>query len=90
MGLTLEKNRITTSFQVYKNRVKESFQLLDGIQHENIIRVYPHKLFCNTVVSGRCITHDLNNSFYRDDDHLSAVGASLLMSMIERKLSTVK
>ena len=88
--LTLEKNRITTSFEVYKNRAKESFQLLDGIKHENIIRVYPHKLFCNTVVSGRCITHDLNNSFYRDDDHLSAVGASLLMNMIESKLSKVK
>lgn len=82
----LSKKPITTSFDVYQERSKDSFSLLDGIMHRNISRVYPHRLFCNTVVDGRCVTHDLENSYYRDDDHLSSVGASMLMNEISMKL----
>jgi peptidoglycan/LPS O-acetylase OafA/YrhL len=78
----LSANQITTSYPLYRERTAVSFKLLDSIQHENVYRVYPHKLFCNTSVEGRCITHDTENSFYRDDDHLSQVGARMLTDEI--------
>ena len=62
---------VTTSYEVYTNRTKSSFELLNSIQGENIYRVYPHTLFCNTVIYNRCVTHDDKNIFYSDDDHLS-------------------
>jgi hypothetical protein len=82
----LSANPITTSYAIYQERTRESFALLDGISHSNILRVYPHKIFCNNSTRNRCITHDLENSFYRDDDHLSDVGANLVVSLIEEKL----
>ena len=57
-------NYITTSFNVYKERTKSSFELLDSIHSDNIYRVYPHKLFCDTTIQNRCITHDDRNIFY--------------------------
>ncbi|MBY6190250.1 acyltransferase [Microbulbifer agarilyticus] len=82
MRAELDKNPISTSYAVFQERVQASARLLDSVQHENIVRVYPHKLFCNTKISGRCITHDLEQSFYRDDDHLSLIGAAMLQAEI--------
>jgi len=78
----LTKNQITTSYEVYRERTAESFILLDGIEHENVYRIYPHELFCDSKVKRRCITHDTQNSFYRDDDHLSRIGAQMLTDEI--------
>jgi peptidoglycan/LPS O-acetylase OafA/YrhL len=80
METYLLANQITTSSERYFERTKTSFELLDSIK--NIYRVYPHELFCNSIIQGRCLTHDTKNSFYRDDDHLSEVGAEMLLDKI--------
>ena len=73
---------VTTSYEVFQERTRTSYEVLDSISHENIIRVYPENLFCNTLIGSRCVSHDLENTFYRDDDHLSDVGASLLVGKV--------
>ena len=60
---------ITTSYQVYKDRTKSSFSLLDSIEGKNIYRVYPHELFCDNDLKNRCITHDDKSLFYVDEEH---------------------
>ena len=45
----IQKN-ITTSHEVYKNRTKLSYDLLNSIKSDNIYRVYPSKLFCKIVL----------------------------------------
>tara|TARA_B100001057_G_scaffold501302_1_gene623605 strand:- start:21598 stop:23616 length:2019 start_codon:yes stop_codon:yes gene_type:complete len=85
---SLDKNHyiprewITTSFQVYKDRTKSSFDLLDSIKGDNVYRIYPHKLFCNTIVKERCITHNDKNIFYADDNHPSLEGAKMINGLI--------
>ena len=80
-----EKN-ITTSFEVFKKRTKESFDLLNSINHTNLSKVYPHKLFCNNPIKDRCITHDDRFIFYADDDHPSKVGAKMINNLILDKI----
>jgi len=60
----LRNEPITTSSKVYHERQKSSFAVLNQIQHPNIHRVYPHEIFCDTNIEGRCITHDQDNLFY--------------------------
>jgi peptidoglycan/LPS O-acetylase OafA/YrhL len=81
---------ITTSYQVYKNRNKSSFDLLDSIQGNNIYRVYPHKLFCDTLIKSRCITHDDINIFYADGDHPSIKGAEMINELIIEKIEKIE
>ena len=78
----MESNNITTSFNVYKKRTKEVFEILDDLKHSNLKRVYPHKMFCNTVILDRCITHDKNSIFYKDAHHLSRFGNDKLFKKI--------
>ncbi len=82
----IEKNFITTSYNVYKERTKLSFQLLDNIKGKNIYRVYPHKLFCDKKIKRRCLTHDEKNIFYADDDHPSKKGVEMINDLIMKEI----
>ena len=81
---------ITTSYEVYKNRTQSSFKLLDSIRGENIYRVYPNKLFCNTIIKNRCVTHDDKNMFYADDDHPSSKGAEMINDLILKEIEKIE
>lgn len=80
------KNYISTSFQIYKNRTKSSFELLDSIVGDSIYRVYPHKLFCDTSINDRCLNHDDKNIFYYDDNHPSIKSAEMINELIIKEI----
>jgi len=82
-------NYVTTSYKVYKDRTKTSFELLDSVQGNNIYRVYPHKLFCDTTFKDRCLTHDEKKIFYSDDDHLSLRGAKMVNDLIMKEIKII-
>lgn len=77
---------LTTSFAVYKERSKSTFDLFDSIKSTNIHRVYPHILFCDNQVKERCVTHNDEDVFYADDDHLSAKGADMIVDLIMEQI----
>ena len=81
---------VTTSHNVYKKRTKSSFELLDSIQGDNIYRVYPHTLFCETIIKNRCVTHDDKNIFYFDHNHPSLKGAEMINDLIIRKIEKIE
>jgi peptidoglycan/LPS O-acetylase OafA/YrhL len=81
---------ITTSFEVYRKRTESSFKLLDSIQSNNIYRVYPHKLFCDTTIQNRCLTHDDKIIFYSDDDHPSLKGNEMITDLIMKEIEKIE
>ena len=83
-------NFITTSFDVYKNRTKSSFELLNSIQGDNIYRVYPHKLFCDTLIKDRCVLHNDKDIFYSDDDHPSIKGVEMINDLILKEIEKIE
>jgi peptidoglycan/LPS O-acetylase OafA/YrhL len=80
----------TVSYKEYKDRTKSSFELLDSIQGENIYRVYPHTLFCDTNIKNRCVTHDKKNIFYSDDNHPSLKGAEMINDLIMKEIEKIE
>ena len=81
---------VTTNHEVYKNRTKSSFELLDSIQGDNIYRVYPHTLFCDTTIKDRCLTRDDKNIFYYDDNHPSLKGAEMINNLIMKEIKKIE
>ena len=61
----------------------------DSIKHKNIIRVYPHRIFCNNYFSKKCATHDTKNVYYYDDNHLSIQGSEMLNRVILNEIRKV-
>ena len=87
--LTL-KNFQTTSFQIFKERSQSSFEMLDSLEGDNIIRVYPHKLFCNTLIQNRCLVHNEKNIFYSDSSHPSIKGSEMINDLIIEAIDKIE
>ena len=81
-----ESNPLTTSHKVFLERSKNIYKIYKSINSQNIIRIYPEKILCNSLIKNRCITHDKSKVFYIDDDHLSYDGAKLIVNKIEKAL----
>jgi peptidoglycan/LPS O-acetylase OafA/YrhL len=78
-----------TPYSKYMERTKQSYLLFDSIQHPNLYRVYPHKLFCNNQIKGSCVSHDDKNIFYVDTDHPSTAGAKMIVELIMKKIDAI-
>ena len=85
-----KKNWITTSYKKFRERTFLSFKVLDSIDNENIFRVYPHKLYCDTLIKNRCISHDNKSIFYSDDDHPSLKGAEMINDLIMKEIEKIE
>lgn len=83
------KKEITTSYEVYKKRTKDSYEVLDLIKNKNMYRVYPHALFCNNKVKERCVTHNDKDFFYADDDHPSITGSKMINDLIIKGVNKI-
>ncbi|WP_415265952.1 acyltransferase family protein [Acidovorax sacchari] len=83
-----EAEPLTTAYASFKARNESTIATLDSIpERENLIRVRPDKIFCDTFIPGRCVTQIGNQVLYYDDDHLSSKGARLV---IEEAMKFVK
>lgn len=81
---------LTTSYEVYKKRSASTFELFDSIESPNIHRVYPHTLFCDKQIKGRCVTHNKEDVFYADDDHPSAKGSEMIVELIMEQIQNAE
>ena len=45
---------------------------------------------CDTIIKDRCVTHDKNNLFYRDDDHPSLKGAEMINDLIMKEIEKIE
>ena len=53
---------------------------------DDVIRIYPEKIFCNSFMENRCVAYIDDNLFYGDDDHLSVLGARILSEQIKNEI----
>ena len=86
----LSLNPITTSYDIYMQYSKKSFETLDQIKHPNLYRVFPHKLLCNNQIKNRCVTHDDENIFYTDNNHLSKTAGIKVRNLIIKRINEIE
>jgi len=82
--------KLTTSYSVFLERTKDSFEILDSVNGNNLYRVYPHKLFCDNQIKGRCVTHDEKDMFYRDSNHPSSKGVEMINELIMKEFKKIE
>ena len=81
--IAFENYDISTSYDVYQERAKASYELLNSIHGEGIKRIYPSDIFCK---DGKCFAKKDGTLLYSDDDHLSTHGAKMLVNKISEYL----
>ena len=73
---------ISISHAVFINRTLKTYKLFDSIKHKNLYRVYPEKIFCNSMIKERCVVYFDNISYFSDVVHPSSQGARLINNLI--------
>jgi hypothetical protein len=72
----------------FLERSNGAIEALDAIVGgENLIRIRPDKILCNTYLKDRCVSHLNGQALYFDNNHLSKVGAELVLKDVISKLS---
>ena len=83
-----KKNYINIPYAEYQNRTKFIFEEFDKLKHQNLYKMYPHKIFCNSIVKNKCIAHNSKETFFIDGVHISKKGSMLinidLMKIIDK------
>lgn len=77
----LEKKPFVSSYKNFLSYANESHELLNSLNHKNLYKIYTDKIFCN-LKSDSCYTHDKQNIYYIDNNHLSASGNKLVIKEI--------
>ena len=78
---------LSTSYKIYEKRNERVLRIVRRFQtHPLFASVNASKLFCNTALLDRCITHLNNVPLYSDADHLSIPGTRMLVDEIVKKL----
>ena len=67
---------------IWYERTQKSNNLLNSIKSENILRIYPDEIFCDSFVKDECVGAINEMIFYSDDDHLSIDGSRFLAKKI--------
>lgn len=71
---------VSVSYSGFRGRTRQTYEIYDALgQAPNLLRVYPERLFCE---HGRCFGNRGKHIFYRDNNHLSYEGATLLNAAI--------
>ena len=86
----LEDLIYTSSYDVFKKRNKEVFEILDSVQSPNIYRVYPHSHFCDKQIKNRCVANDKEHLFYFDGDHLSLYASKFVVNDIMKIIKEIR
>ena len=66
------------SLKDFKNKTSSNYKIYDSIKHENIIKILPEKIFCD---SEKCHTHNYNQIFFIQN-HPSEYGAKKINKYI--------
>jgi peptidoglycan/LPS O-acetylase OafA/YrhL len=71
----------STSYDVFKERVADSYNTLDEVKGSNVLRIYPENIFCDAS-SERCMASEGDRVYFSSDNHLSPFGASLVIRKV--------
>ena len=79
------------SYDYFYSRAKNSINIYDSLTNDNIVKVKPSSLFCNSYIKGRCVISYNGYLFYKDYDHLNSFGNEILVTnMIDNLIYKLK
>lgn len=81
----------SVSYEKFLKDNKLAFESLDNVGFSNnIIRIRPDLVFCNTILNDRCVAHIDGRPIYYDSNHLSDYGASIIAGDILKNIDLQK
>ena len=86
----LSKDFVSYPYKDYLQRSSKVSNFLDQIKSDNVFRVFPEKLFCNSILKDKCVLHDNEKIFYYDLNHLTSKGSEMVVDLIMNKIKKIE
>ena len=86
------RNRIpifSKNIDKYFIESKKEISILNRINHPNVIKIYPHKVFCDTFVKEKCVFNNENHLYFIDELHPSYEGSVLINKLIIKEIDKI-
>ena len=84
-----QNDEITYAFSYWEKYSSEINNLFNQINSNKLIKIYPEKIFCNSIFANKCTSSNNGIFYYWDDDHLTRDGARLVLEAILVKLTSL-
>ena len=85
----LSLNTGTMESGVFEASIADASVLFASVDNANMHVIYPHKLFCNSYLTGQCVSNDGKNLFFVDAAHPARAGAALIAEFIESEIQQI-
>jgi hypothetical protein len=79
---------LSTSLGSFHNRTRSSYETLDKVKGKDVLRVYPERHFCDAAAH-KCYASRGKDIFFAGDNHVSPLGARLIVDDIAEALGLV-
>ncbi|KAA0014330.1 acyltransferase [Billgrantia pellis] len=80
---------LSTSYDIFKQRAATAYEQISRIvEHDNLLKIEPASIFCDTYLPSRCATQIEDELLYYDNNHLSVSGASMLVARIFEEMES--
>jgi hypothetical protein len=76
---------LSTSYEVFKERVNSSYRVLDKVKGDQVVRIYLEKLFCSEEQQ-RCFASQGKVIYFGRDNHVSPLGSGLIVTEVAKVL----
>ncbi len=74
----------------FNRNTNAAMAVFKKIEHKNYKIVYPHNLFCDTIILDYCVSNNGKQLYFVDTGHPSRAGASLITEMIIDELPSAR
>ena len=76
------EKKITIDYKTYLERSSNILKIFDKINNDNIYKVRPDKIFCDSFVKNKCVANTDEFIFYEDTNHLERAGINIIRAKI--------
>ncbi len=84
------KKKITNDYETYLERSNNILKIFDKVNSNNIYKVRPDEIFCDSYVKNRCVANTDKFIFYNDTNHLERAGINIIRAKIIDQFKDIK
>lgn len=84
------EKKITIDYKTYLERSNNILKIFDKINNDNIYKVRPDKIFCDSFLKNKCVANTDEFIFYEDTNHLERAGINIIRAKIIAQFKNIE
>ena len=84
-----DNHYINIDYDYYLSNARTVIKEFDKLKHENLYKIFPDKIFCNSLLKNKCVANSLENIYFIDTSHPSQKGSEMINKELLKKIKEI-